>query len=101
MSQKYLNKNPKIKVGGATKRQNRPTKQNMSKTNLSKRTIHKNSSKLGKMIETDLASKVGGSMTTGTLEVVKVDKHMLGRMAAKKGGKKGKKQSNSALAQKL
>ncbi len=101
MSQKYLNKNPKIKVGKATQRQNRPTKQNMARSNLSNRTIHKNSAKLGKMIETDLASKVSGSMTTGTLSVVKVDKNILGRMVAKKGAKKGKKPTNSALANKL
>jgi hypothetical protein len=97
MSQKYLNKNPKIKVGGAFKRQNRPVKQNMAKTGVSNRTIHKNSSKLGKMIETDLASKVGGSMTTGTLSVVELDKHMLNRMNSKKG-KKAKKPTNSVLA---
>ena len=52
MSQKYLNKNPKIKVGGASKRRNQPTKQNMNKAGISNRQIHKKSSKLTKIIET-------------------------------------------------
>lgn len=100
MSQKYLKKNPKITVGKAAQRQNRPTKQNLLRSGLSNRTIHKNSAKLGKMIETDLASKVSGSMTTGSLSVVKVNKNLLGRMVAKKA-KKGKKPANSALAKKM
>ena len=86
MSQKFLNKNPKIKVGGATKRRNQPNKQNMSKAGISNRQIHKNSSKLGKIIETQIASQVGGAsgMAGGMLNLVKVDKQILGRLIPKK-----------------
>ena len=102
MSQKYLNnKNPKIRVGGAIKRQNRPTARNMNKTNISHRQLHKNSARIGKLIETEMASKVGGSQgyigNGGSLNILKVDKNVLGRMNAKKG-KKNKKNTNSALA---
>jgi hypothetical protein len=86
MSQKYLNKNPKIKVGGASKRRNQPTKQNMNKAGISNRQIHKKSSKLTKIIETQIASQVGGAsgMAGGMLNLVKIDKQVLGRIMPKK-----------------
>jgi hypothetical protein len=86
MSQKFLNKNPKIKVGGASKRRNQPTKQNMNKAGISNRQIHKKSSKLTKIIETQIASQVGGAsgMAGGLLNLVKVDKQVLGRIMPKK-----------------
>ncbi len=86
MSQKFLNKNPKIKVGGAAKRRNQPNKQNMNKAGISNRQIHKNSSKLGKIIETQIASQVGGAsgVSGGMLNLIKVDKQILGRLIPKK-----------------
>jgi hypothetical protein len=99
MSQKFLNnKKPKIKVAGSMKRRNQPTKQNLNKPNVTNRQIHKNSARIGKMIETEMASQVSGAsgVASGMLNLIKVDKQILGRINAKKGGKK-KNKSGSAL----
>ena len=91
MSQKFLNKSRKFDIKGATKRRNVPTQQNLkNKTNVSNRTIHKSSAKLARIIETEVASQVGGASGLlgqgGALNVVRVDKQILGRIVAKKGG---------------
>ena len=92
MAQKNLTKSKKFSIVKATKRQNIPTQQNLkNKTNISNRTIHKNSAKLGKIIETEVASQVGGASGLlghgGALNIIKVDKQVLGRIISKKGGK--------------
>lgn len=92
MAQKNLTKSKKFSLVGATKRQNIPTKQNLkTKASVSNRVIHKNSAQLGKIIETEVASQVGGASgllsSGGALNIIKVDKQVLGRIMAKKGGK--------------
>lgn len=92
MAQKNLTKSRKFEIKRAAQRQNIPTQQNLkNKTNVSNRTIHKNSAKLGKIIETEVASLVGGSSGLlgqgGRLNVIKLDKQVLGRLVSKKGCK--------------
>jgi hypothetical protein len=92
MAQKNLTKSRKFTIIRASKRQNVPTQQNLkNKTNVSHRSIHKSSSSLGKIIETEVASQVGGASGLlgqgGALSLVKVDKQILGRIVSKKGGK--------------
>ncbi len=91
MSQKFLKKTRKFDIKAATKRRNIPTQQNLkNKTNVSNRAIHKSSAKLARTIETEIASQVGGASGLlghgGALNIVKVDKQILGRIVAKKGG---------------
>jgi hypothetical protein len=97
MAQKTLTKSKKFAIVGASKRQNKPTQQNLKKANLSNRVIHKNSTKLSKIIETTVASQVAGASGMGgaatALNVVKMDKQLLGHL----GGKKGKKSKGTAL----
>lgn len=90
MSQKFLKKTRKFDIKGATKRKNIPTQQNLkNKTNVSNRTIHKSSVSLSKIIETEVASQVGGASGLlghgGALKIIKVDKQILGRLVSKKG----------------
>jgi len=82
------------------KRRNQPTKMNINKPNTSNRQIHKNSARLGKLIETEMASQVSGAsgVASGMLNLIKVDKQVLGRINANKGGKKKKNKNGSALA---
>lgn len=92
MSQKFLKKTRKFDIKGATKRKNQPTQQNLkNKANVSNRALHKSSASLGKIIETEVASQVGGASGLlgqgGALNIVKVDKQVLGRIVSKKGGK--------------
>jgi hypothetical protein len=92
MAQKNLTKSRKFEIKRAAKRQNIPTQQNLkNKTNVSNRAIHKSSAKLGKLIETEVASQVGGASGLmgqgGALNIIKVDKQVLGRLMSKKGGK--------------
>lgn len=93
MAQKNLKKSKSFKLVGAFKRQNVPTKKNLSGPNVSNRAIHKNSAKLGKIIETEVASQACGASgllgNGGALSVVRVDKQVLGRIVARCGGKKG------------
>lgn len=96
MAQKNLTKSRKFKLVGAMKRQNVPTQRNVSGPNVSNRVIHKNSAKLGKIIETEVASQASGAagIHAGSLSLIKVDKQVLGRIVARCGGKKG---ASSAL----
>jgi hypothetical protein len=92
MAQKNLTKSRKFSIIQASKRQNIPTQQNLKKkANVSHRAMHKSSASLGKIIETEVASQVGGASGLlgqgGALSVVKVDKRILGRIVSKKGGK--------------
>ena len=92
MAQKNLTKSRKFSIIQASKRQNIPTQQNLkNKANVSHRAMHKSSASLGKIIETEVASQVGGASGLlgqgGALSVVKVDKRILGRIVSKKGGK--------------
>jgi hypothetical protein len=91
MSQKFLKTSRKFDIKTATKRKNVPTQQNLkNKTNVSNRAIHKTSAKLSKIIETEVASQVGGASGLlghgGALNIVKVDKQILGRIVSQKGG---------------
>jgi hypothetical protein len=92
MSQKFLKKTRKFEIKGATKRKNQPNQQNLkNKANISNRTMHKSSAALGKIIETEIASQVGGASGLlgqgGALNIVKVDKQILGRIVSRKGGR--------------
>lgn len=91
MAQKNLKKSRKFKLVGAMKRQNIPTPRNLLAPNLSNRQSHKHSSKLGKIIETEVASQACGAagIHAGSLSLIKVDKQVLGRIVARCGGKKG------------
>ena len=90
MAQKNLKKSGKFKLIGAFKRQNVPTLKNLNAQGVSNRTLHKHSSKLGKIIETEAASQVNGpsGMQGGRLSMIKVDKQVLGRIVSRNGGKK-------------
>ena len=102
MAQKNLKKSRKFALIGANKRQNVPTQQNLkTKSNVSHRSLHKSSARLGKIIETEVASHVGGSSGLlghgGALNIIKIDKQVLGRIVS---SKKGGKAKGSALSRK-